>query len=128
MASLATTLADTFASKIGKAYGKTTFLITNLERVEPGTERAVSVEGTAATAVGGLALALYGLAVELIDVPGVAVATVAAFLATNAESLIGAMLQGKEGLRWMTNKVVNFLNTLNGAALAIGAVKFFRGM
>ena len=38
VASLATKLADTFASEIGKAYGKTTFLITTLERVEPGTE------------------------------------------------------------------------------------------
>lgn len=38
VASLSTKLADTFASEIGKAYGKTTFLITTLERVEPGTE------------------------------------------------------------------------------------------
>lgn len=38
VASIATKLADTFASEIGKAYGKTTFLITTLERVEPGTE------------------------------------------------------------------------------------------
>ena len=41
VASLATKLADTFASEIGKAYGKTTFLITTFERVEPGTEGAV---------------------------------------------------------------------------------------
>mmetsp|Transcript_10988 Transcript_10988/g.32539 ORF Transcript_10988/g.32539 Transcript_10988/m.32539 type:complete len:354 (-) Transcript_10988:246-1307(-) len=128
VASLATKLADTFASEIGKAYGKTAFLITTFERVEPGTEGAVSAEGTAAAAVGGLALALYGLAVDLIDVPGVAVATVAAFLATNAESLIGATLQEKEGFRWMTNEVVNFINTLIGAALAIGAGKFLLGM
>jgi len=31
--SLATKLSDTFASEVGKAYGKTTFLITTLERV-----------------------------------------------------------------------------------------------
>ena len=49
--SLATKLGDTFASEIGKAYGKTTFLITTFERVEPGTEGAVSAEGTAAAAV-----------------------------------------------------------------------------
>lgn len=42
VASLATKLADTFASEIGKAYGKTTFLITTFQRVEPGTEGAVS--------------------------------------------------------------------------------------
>ena len=43
VASLATKLADTFASEIGKAYGKTTFLITTFKRVEPGTEGAVSL-------------------------------------------------------------------------------------
>ena len=31
--SLATKLSDTFASEIGKAYGKTTFLITTMEKV-----------------------------------------------------------------------------------------------
>ena len=119
VASLATKLADTFASEIGKAYGKTTFLITTFERVEPGTEGAVSAEGTAAAVVGGLLLSLYGYAVHLISWPGVIVSTVAAFLATNAESLIGATLQEKEGMEFMTNEVVNFINTLIGAAIAI---------
>lgn len=53
VASLATKLADTFASEIGKAYGKTTFLITTFERVQPGTEGAISLEGTLAALVGG---------------------------------------------------------------------------
>jgi hypothetical protein len=53
VASLSTKLADTFASEIGKAYGKTTFLITTFERVKPGTEGAVSAEGSAASVVGG---------------------------------------------------------------------------
>ena len=117
VASLATKLADTFASEIGKAYGKTTFLITTFERVEPGTEGAVSAEGTAAAVVGGLLLSLYGYAVHLISWPGVIVSTVAAFLATNAESLIGATLQEKEGMEFMTNEVVNFINTLIGVRL-----------
>lgn len=128
VASLATKLSDTFASEIGKAYGKTAFLITTFERAAPGTEGAVSLEGTAAAMVGGFALALYGLAVNLIDVPGLAVATVAAFLATNAESLIGATLQERKGFEWMTNEVVNFINTLIGATLAIGAGRFLLGM
>ena len=119
MASLATKLADTFASEIGKAYGKTTFLITTFERVKPGTEGAVSAEGTAAAVVGGLLLSLYGYAIHLISWPGVIVSTIAAFLATNAESLIGATLQEKEGLEFMTNEVVNFINTLIGAFIAI---------
>jgi uncharacterized protein (TIGR00297 family) len=124
VAAIATKLADTFASEIGKAYGKTTFLITTFEPVEPGTEGAVSLEGTAASIVGGLLLALYGYIVSLVNLPGVAIVTVAAFIATNFESVLGATLQDKEGLEWMTNEVVNFFNTLVGAILAIiaGAV------
>ena len=121
---MATKLADTFASEIGKAYGKTTFLITTFQRVKPGTEGAVSAEGTAAAALGGLILSSYGWALGLISAKGVAISTAAAFLATNAESLLGATLQEKDGLKWMTNEVINFLNTLIGGALAIGGAKF----
>ena len=120
VSSLATKLADTFASEIGKAYGKTTFLITTFDRVEPGTEGAVSAEGTAAAAIGGSLLPIYAYAIGLIhDLPSIGIATLAAFLATNAESLIGAVLQGKEGFKWMTNEVVNFINTVIGAGIAI---------
>lgn len=121
VASLSTKLADTFASEIGKAYGKTTFLITTFERVKPGTEGAVSAEGSAASVVGGLILAIYGYAIGLINAKGVGIATLAAFLATNVESVIGATLQDKKGLKFMTNEVVNFINTAIGAALAIAA-------
>lgn len=129
VSALATKLADTFASEIGKAFGKTTFLITTLERVSPGTEGAVSAEGTAASVVGGLLLALYGWQVNLIATPaGVILATVAAFLATNVESLIGATLQEADGYEWMTNEVVNFINTLVGATFAIVGGKVLLGM
>lgn len=120
VSSLATKLADTFASEIGKAYGKTTFLITTFEKVEPGTEGAVSLEGTAAAAVGGSLLPIYATFIGLLHGwESIVIATLAAFLATNAESLIGATLQGKTGYKWMTNEVVNFFNTLIGATIAI---------
>eukprot|EP00968_Pinguiococcus_pyrenoidosus_P015562 scaffold1437_cov268-Pinguiococcus_pyrenoidosus.AAC.12 len=38
VASLATKLSDTFASEIGKGFGKRTFLITTFKPVPPGTE------------------------------------------------------------------------------------------
>lgn len=44
VASLATKLSDTIASEIGKAYGKTTYLITTLQKVPRGTEGAVSCD------------------------------------------------------------------------------------
>mmetsp|Transcript_19311 Transcript_19311/g.39665 ORF Transcript_19311/g.39665 Transcript_19311/m.39665 type:complete len:354 (-) Transcript_19311:90-1151(-) len=119
--SLATKISDTFASEIGKAYGKTTFLITTLKLVQPGTEGAVSLEGTLASAVGGFLLSIYSyLVVGLIPTfQGVAVASFSAFVATMFESLIGATMQEKEGLDWMTNEVVNFFNTLIGASMAL---------
>jgi uncharacterized protein (TIGR00297 family) len=129
VASLATKLADTFASEIGKAYGKTTFLITTLARVAPGTEGAISLEGSAASVLGGflLSVAGYGLGF-LTSWPAVALSTVAAFVATNIESLLGATVQGKPGLEWVTNEVINFWNTAIGAALAILGGKLLLGM
>jgi uncharacterized protein (TIGR00297 family) len=129
VASLSTKLADTFASEIGKAYGKTTFLITNFSRVAPGTEGAVSVEGTAAAAVGGLLLALCGLRLGFLEnMSAVLVSTIAAFLATNVESVLGATLQEKKGLSWITNEVINFLNTAIGAVLAMAGGRYILGM
>src|SRR5262249_55176567 len=40
--------SDTVASEIGKAWGRSTFLVTTFGRVRPGTPGAMSVEGTAA--------------------------------------------------------------------------------
>jgi uncharacterized protein (TIGR00297 family) len=117
VASFSTKLSDTTASEVGKAYGKRTFLITTLQPVARGTEGAVSLEGTIAGIVASIAIAFVGLAVGLIDLVGVGWCLVAAFIATNLESVIGATLQSK--FFWLTNEVVNFFNTLIGAIAAI---------
>lgn len=117
VASLATKLSDTCGSEVGKAYGKRTFLITTLQPVARGTEGAVSLEGTLAGVVGSIAIALVGWGVDLIDLTGVLFCVVSAFIATNVESLIGATLQSK--IDWMTNEVVNGINTLIGAVIAV---------
>lgn len=116
-ASFCTKLSDTCASEIGKAYGKRTFLITTLQPVPRGTEGAVSLEGTIAGIVGSILMALVSSAVGLIDLTGVAFCVIAAFIATNIESVIGATVQSK--FEWLTNEVVNFFNTLIGAIAAI---------
>lgn len=117
VASLATKLSDTCGSEIGKAYGKTTYLITTLESVPPGTEGAISVEGTLAGVVGSVLLGLCGLAANLIEPMGVWICVFAAFVGTNCESVIGAVFQNKYS--WLTNEVVNFINTAIGAAVAM---------
>ena len=117
VASFSTKLADTTASEVGKAYGKSTFLITTLQPVPRGTEGAVSLEGTLAGIVASVAIAFVGWGVGLIDLLGVAWCVVAAFIATNLESVIGATLQSK--YTWLTNEVVNIFNTLIGAIAAV---------
>lgn len=120
VASLVTKLSDTVASEIGKAYGKSTYLITTLKRVPRGTEGAVSMEGTAAGIVGSVVLT--GIAHWLGLITGwrsSLTCVIAAFCATTVESIIGATIQSRYSL--LTNEVVNFINTLTGAAIAIAA-------
>jgi uncharacterized protein (TIGR00297 family) len=116
VASFSTKLSDTTASEVGKAYGKRTFLITTLQPVARGTEGAVSLEGTLAGIVGSVAISLVAWGVDLIDILGIVFCVVAAFIATNLESVIGATLQSK--YTWLTNEVVNIFNTLIGAISA----------
>ncbi len=124
VASLSTKLADTCGSEVGKAYGKRTFLITTFQPVPAGTEGAISLEGTLAGLVGGLAIALVGYGLGLISSVGIGICLVAAFIATNIESVIGATYQSK--YRWLTNEMVNIINTAIGAAIALLIGLFWR--
>ena len=117
-ASFAAKLADTFGSEIGKRWGRNTLLITNLRRVPAGTEGAVSVEGTLASAVGSLlmtiVMALFGL---LHSGAAFALVLVVGFIATLLESLLGAL--GQDRWPWLSNELVNGLQTAWAAGLAI---------
>lgn len=117
VASFCTKLSDTCASEVGKAYGKRTFLITTLQPVPRGTEGAVSLEGTLAGIFASMVLAMLGWGLGLIDMWGIIWCVLAAFIATNLESVIGATLQSR--WQWLTNELVNVLNTLIGAAIAM---------
>ncbi|MEO1210772.1 MAG: TIGR00297 family protein [Cyanobacteria bacterium J06638_20] len=117
VASLSTKLSDTCASEVGKAYGKRTFLITTLKPVPAGTEGAVSLEGTLAGVAGSIAIALVAWGVGMIPAIHLLTCAIAAFIATNLESLIGATIQ--ERYRWLTNEMVNIVNTTLGAIAAI---------
>jgi uncharacterized protein (TIGR00297 family) len=117
VASFSTKLSDTCASEIGKVYGKRTFLITTLQPVAKGTEGAVSLEGTVAGVVASAGIAIVAWLVGMINLPGIGICILAAFIATNLESVIGATLQTK--FEWLTNEVVNIINTFIGALVAI---------
>ena len=121
VASFCTKLSDTCGTEIGKAYGQRTFLITTLKPVPRGTEGAVSLEGTIAGVVGSIAIAVVGWLLGLISLIGILICAIAAFVATTIESLIGATIEDK--VSFLTHDVVNIVNTLIGAivAIAIGA-------
>ena len=105
------------ASEVGKAYGKSTFLITTLKPVPRGTEGAISLEGTLAGIVGGILISLVAYSLDMITFQGVIICTIAAFVATNVESVIGATLQSD--IDWLSNELVNVINTIVGAVVAI---------
>ena len=117
-ASFAAKLADTFGSEIGKRWGRTTLLITSLRPVPPGTEGAVSLEGTAASALGSLLMTLVVVALGLIpSAQAAAVVVVVGFIATLLESLLGAV--GQDRWPWLSNELVNGLQTAWAAGLAM---------
>jgi len=131
-ASFAAKLADTFGSEIGKRWGQRTVLITSLRPVAPGSEGAISLEGTAASLVGGLLMALICAALGLLQglrsgsagtLTAIALVTVVALLATLLESVIGATLQQRWA--WLSNEWVNGLQTALAALLAMGAAVLF---
>lgn len=117
VASFCTKVSDTTASEVGKAYGKTTYLITTLKSVPRGTEGAVSLEGTLAGIAASIVIAVIAWAIGMINLIGIIWCVIAAFIATTIESLIGATLESR--FTWLTNDLVNFINTVIGAILAI---------
>uniref|UniRef100_UPI00404B98F2 DUF92 domain-containing protein n=1 Tax=Cyanobium sp. TaxID=2164130 RepID=UPI00404B98F2 len=117
-ASFAAKLADTFGSEIGKRWGRHTLLITTLRPVPPGTEGAISLEGTAASLVGSALMAALMLALGLLAGSGAwLLVTLVGLAATLIESLIGASVQQRWG--WLSNELVNGLQTAIAALLAM---------
>ena len=118
VASIASKLADTASSEIGKAVGKTTYLISTLRRVPPGTEGAVSAEGTLAGVVAAALFTGVAVAARVVSPAGAAVSIAAAVVANLFESWLGAVEQGK--VAWLTNDAVNIVQTCVAAGLAAG--------
>lgn len=115
-AAVATKVADTMSSEIGKAYGGVTILLTSGRRVERGTEGGVSLIGSVAVVVGAIAIAAIALGIRFLSSGlDAGVVVVAAVVATTVESVIGAGVQD----RWAwSNEFVNFFSTAIGAVCA----------
>jgi uncharacterized protein (TIGR00297 family) len=127
---LATAACDTTASEIGQLFGRRAFLPATFKRVEPGTEGAISIEGTLAGIAAALIVAYVGTVtvvhhfqpgfiggIEIDKGHVVAAITVCAFLGAYAESLVGNWNRKHESA--VPNGVLNFFNT------AVGAILFY---
>lgn len=114
-AAFATALMDTVGTEVGQALKTPTVLLPDFRSVPPGTDGAVSVGGTLAGLLAALLLAALGASLGLYAARGIPVIVAAAFAGTIVESLLG-----RDGASWrVTNgHVLNFFNTLAGAALA----------
>ena len=113
-------LADTFGSEIGKRFGKDTYLITSLKKVERGTEGGVSLEGTLASLLGSIFMAFVMLRLSIISTKyHFIIVALSGFLATLSESIIGATFQNKYKL---SNEMVNAIQTSIASVFAIFAL------
>jgi uncharacterized protein (TIGR00297 family) len=115
-ASVATAAADTCSSETGKAYGRRTFLITTFRPVPPGTEGAVSLEGTLGGLLGGLLVAAAGALTGLYSWPAALLVGIAGLLGSLAESVIGTVAERRG---WLDNDQLNALNTAIGGGIVV---------
>ncbi len=118
----ATAAADTVSSEIGQVLGKHPILITTLKPVPVGTEGAISLEGTFAGIVASAIVCAVGVLLCGIPVWIAIVCVISAFIGTTVESYLGATL---EQMKIVDNEIINFMNTLVGAAAAMILTRLF---
>ncbi|MFQ3583410.1 MAG: DUF92 domain-containing protein, partial [Cyanobacteriota bacterium] len=96
--------------------------ITTWQAVPAGTEGAISLEGSLAgvAAAAGLSALAWGIGGEWVGANPLwlGICWLAGILATLAESWIGVVLQPR--IAWLTNEVVNGIQTTLAALLAMG--------
>ena len=113
---IATATADTLASEIGVLHQPR--LITTMQKVDPGTDGAVSVLGTA---VGMAGAAIIGIAAYLLGVvanpfSAIMVSVVSGTVGCFMDSFLGAVFERRDML---TNEHVNLIATITGAIVGI---------
>ena len=114
---IATATSDTLASEIG-VLDSHPRLITTLQRVDPGTNGAVSVLGTAIGIVGAaiIGIAAYFLGIVPNPISAIAVSVVSGTVGCFMDSILGALFENR-GM--ITNEHVNLMATIVGAVVGI---------
>jgi uncharacterized protein (TIGR00297 family) len=115
MAALTEATADTVSSEIGQAFGGVPVMILNWRRVEPGTDGAVTLIGTAVGILAGAMVAGVGMWALRLSVSEAAIALGAGICGLFFDSYLGATVERRG---WIGNDLVNFISTVFAAGLA----------
>jgi uncharacterized protein (TIGR00297 family) len=139
---VAAVTADTWGTEIGVWIEGKTISLSHFTMVEPGTNGGISLAGFIGGAMGALIVSLSGIlwaATERI----VVIASFSGIIGSLLDSLLGGTLQAVyqcsacssyterkihcgsstalvQGIRWMTNDIVNWVCALTGGAIAWG--------
>jgi uncharacterized protein (TIGR00297 family) len=117
VAAFAAALADTLGTEIGTLFGRRPVSPLTFRPVPAGTPGAVSLPGTAASALGAAAIAFAGAGLGLIPARLAAAAAAGGFLGALAESFVAAM--GRRFLFRLDHEFANAFNTFAGAMIAL---------
>lgn len=114
---IATATADTLASEIG-VLDSHPRLITTLQKVDPGTNGAVSPLGTGVAIAGAAIIGIAAFLLGIVDNPlsAIMVSIVSGTVGCFMDSILGAVF---ENHGFMTNEHVNLIATIVGALVGI---------
>ena len=114
---IATATADTLASEIG-VLDQNPRLITTFQKVDPGTNGAVSTLGTAVGIVGAaiIGIAAYFLGILPNPLIAIGVSVISGTVGCFMDSILGALFENR---RLLTNEHVNLIATIVGAIVGI---------
>ena len=110
-------LADTLGTEVGTLWGRRPFSPLSLRPLTPGTPGAISLPGTAASAVGAALLAAAAVALGLVARSAGVACAAGGFLGALAESVLNDF--GRRAGFSLDHEFANALNTFAGAMLAL---------
>ncbi len=115
LAALAEAAGDTSSSEIGMAFPGRTLLITSFRPTPAGTDGGISLFGTIAACAGAVAITASALVAGLVTAKQAAIITLAGFLGTLLDSLLGSLFERRG---WLDNDLVNLLSTVAAVGIA----------